>query len=124
MRKLLFLAAVNGGLAVLLGAFAAHGLSGRLAPDRLAVFDTGARYHLAHALAMGLAALAARESAASRAATAGWLFLAGILLFCGSLYGLALTGISTLGYLTPFGGLAFVAGWGFLAAAALKGQEA
>src|ERR1051326_8386292 len=120
MRKLLFLAAVNGGLAVLLGAFAAHGLSGRLAPDRLAVFDTGGRYHLPHALAMGLAALAAREGAASRAATAGWLFLAGILLFCGSLYGLALTGISTLGYLTPFGGLPFVAGWGFLAAAALK----
>ena len=119
MRKLLFLAAVNGGLAVLLGAFAAHGLTGRIPADMLAVFDTGARYHLAHALAMGLAALAAKGS--PRALTAGWLFLAGILLFSGSLYGLALTGIVAFGYVTPFGGLAFVAGWGFLAAAALQG---
>ena len=118
MRKLLFLAAVNGGLAVLLGAFAAHGLSARLAPDRLAVFDTGARYHLAHALAMGLAALAAKDS--GRAVLAGWLFLAGIVLFCGSLYGLALTGLVALGYVTPLGGVAFVMGWGFLAAAALQ----
>ena len=121
MTKLLFLAAVNGALAVLLGAFAAHGLSGRIGADQLAVFDTGARYHLAHALAMGLAALAAKGAGAGRARLAGWLFLAGIVLFCGSLYGLALTGIVALGYMTPFGGLAFVAGWGFLAAAALKG---
>lgn len=123
MRKLLFLAAVNGGLAVLLGAFAAHGLSGKLAPDRLAVFDTGARYHLAHALAMGLAALAAKEGGGGRAVLAGWLFLAGILLFCGSLYGLALTGLVALGYVTPFGGVAFVIGWGFLAGAALQGPR-
>lgn len=123
MRKLLFLAAVNGGLAVLMGAFAAHGLSGRLAPASLAVFDTAARYHLAHALAMGLAAVAAKDAMAGPAAIAGWLFLAGILLFCGSLYGLALTAIVALGYVTPFGGLAFVAGWAFLAAAALKGRK-
>lgn len=120
MRVWLLLAAINGALAVLCGAFAAHGLKARLSADMLGVFDTGARYHLTHALAMGVAALAARGQAAKRAATAAALFLAGIVLFCGSLYLLALTGITAFGLATPLGGLAFVAGWLALAAASVK----
>jgi uncharacterized membrane protein YgdD (TMEM256/DUF423 family) len=120
MRIWLFIAAVNGGLAVLCGAFAAHGLSGRLSPDALGIFETGARYHMYHALAMGLAALLPGEPGVRRARTAAALFLAGIVLFSGSLYLLALTGARVLGFVTPLGGLAFVAGWLFLALAALR----
>ena len=120
MRIWLFIAAVNGGLAVLCGAFAAHGLSGRLTPNALGIFETGARYHMYHALAIGLAALLPEGPGSRRAGTAAALFLAGIVLFCGSLYLLALTGARVLGFVTPFGGLAFVAGWLFLALAALR----
>ena len=120
MKIWLMIAAINGALAVLCGAFAAHGLKARLSADMIGVFDTGARYHLMHALAMGLAALAARGPAAKPARLAAMFFLAGIVLFSGSLYLLALTGRATLGVVTPFGGLAFVAGWAALAAAALK----
>lgn len=120
MRTWLMIAAINGALAVLCGAFAAHGLKARLPPDMVEVFDTGARYHLAHALAMGLAALAASGPAAKRAQRAAALFLAGIVLFSGSLYLLALTGASAFGFVTPLGGLAFIAGWIMLGAAALK----
>ena len=108
------IAAINGGLAVMAGAFAAHGLKAHLSPKALSVFETGARYHMYHALAMALAA----QMAARRAA---WAFLAGILLFSGSLYLLALTGMTVLGAVTPFGGLCFIAGWGLLAWAAFKG---
>jgi uncharacterized membrane protein YgdD (TMEM256/DUF423 family) len=120
MRIWLFIAAVNGGLAVLCGAFAAHGLSGRLTPDALGIFETGARYHMYHALAMGLAALLLRERPSWRASAAAQLFLTGIVLFCGSLYALALTGDRMMGFVTPIGGIAFVAGWLFLALAALR----
>lgn len=120
MRIWLFLAALCGGFGVLLGAFAAHGLAGRLDARLLGIFDTGARYQMVHALAMGLAALAMRGGARSRARMAAIAFLVGIVLFSGSLYLLALTGALKLALLTPVGGLAFVMGWGFLAAAAFK----
>src|SRR4051812_41641386 len=120
MRIWLFLAGVNGALAVLFGAFAAHGLKARLAPDMLAVFDTAARYHLIHALALGLAALVLDRTGARPAKIAAMLFLAGIVLFCGSLYLLALSGIAALGVVTPIGGIVFVAGWAALALAALR----
>jgi uncharacterized membrane protein YgdD (TMEM256/DUF423 family) len=125
MKNWLFLAAVNGAIAVLCGAFAAHGLKARLPADMVGVFDTGARYHLVHALALGLAALTLggqdpHGPAAARARLAAMFFLGGIVLFSGSLYLLALTGLTAFGLLTPVGGLAFVAGWGTLAAAALK----
>lgn len=120
MRRWLFLAAMMGGLAVLLGAFAAHGLAGRLSARMLAAFETGARYQMVHALAMGLAAFAMRGRAAPRANIAAALFLAGIALFSGSLYLLALTGMTALGMITPLGGLSFIAGWILLALAALK----
>jgi uncharacterized membrane protein YgdD (TMEM256/DUF423 family) len=120
MRVWLFVAAIMGALAVLCGAFAAHGLSARLDEHARAVFETGARYHMYHALALGLAAFAMRGPAEGRARAAAILFLIGILLFSGSLYLLALTGMTALGFVTPFGGLTFVAGWIFLALAALK----
>jgi uncharacterized membrane protein YgdD (TMEM256/DUF423 family) len=107
----------------MLAAFGEHALSGRLSPMAVAAFATGARYQLMHALAMGLAALAARGPAKPLAETAALLFVAGILLFSGSLYGLALTGIPTLGFVTPFGGLALIAGWITLALAALKLED-
>lgn len=123
MRRWLFIAALTGALGVMLAAFGEHALSGRLSPGAIATFATGARYQLMHALAMGLAALAARGAAKPRAQTAAMLFLAGILLFSGSLYGLALTGIRMLGFITPFGGLALIAGWISLALAARKLED-
>ncbi|HEX2592832.1 MAG TPA: DUF423 domain-containing protein [Rhizomicrobium sp.] len=120
MNIWLVVAAINGALAVAAGAFGAHALQARLDPHALQVFETGARYHMYHALAMGLAAMIIRGASASAAQTSAMLFLAGIVLFSGSLYLLALTGVTKLGIVTPFGGLAFLAGWGFLAYAATK----
>jgi uncharacterized membrane protein YgdD (TMEM256/DUF423 family) len=109
-----------GATGVVLAAFGEHGLAARLDPRALATFETGTRYQLTHALAMGLAALAARGAARAMAERAALLFLTGILLFSGSLYGLALSGIRGIGFVTPFGGLALIAGWAALALAALK----
>ena len=120
MNSWLFVAAINGGLAVASGAFAAHGLQGRLDAHALAIFETGARYHMYHALALGLAAYAIRDAAAGAAAVASIFYLAGIVLFSGSLYLLALTGMKGFAFVTPFGGLCFLIGWGALAVAALR----
>jgi uncharacterized membrane protein YgdD (TMEM256/DUF423 family) len=120
MKPWLFTSAILGALAVICGAFAAHGLQTRLNARDLEIFETGARYQMYHALAMGLAALAMRGDATGRARLAAMLFLAGILFFSGSLYLLALTGIAGLGVITPVGGLAFIAGWICLALAALR----
>ncbi len=108
-------------LAVALGAFGAHGLKSRLPADMLAVYQTGVQYHFYHALGLvliGLAVLHLPDSAALR--TAGWLMAAGILLFSGSLYALALSGERWLGAVTPIGGLAFLLGWAALVWAALR----
>jgi uncharacterized membrane protein YgdD (TMEM256/DUF423 family) len=123
MKKWLFVAAVTGALAVLLAAFGEHLLAGRLTPRGLITFANGTRYQMYHALAMGLAALAVRGKAARLAEIAALLFFLGTLLFSGSLYGLALTGIRVLGFVTPFGGLTLIAGWILLALAALKLEE-
>ena len=120
MNPWLLIAAINGFLAVAAGAFGAHGLQGKLDPHALSVFETGARYQMYHALAMGVAALAARGTAQAAANGAAIFFLAGIVLFSGSLYALALTGMRGLGVITPFGGLAFLVGWANLAWAATK----
>lgn len=120
MNVWLLIAAINGFLAVAAGAFGAHGLQGKLDPHHLEVFETGARYQIYHALAMGLAALAMRGTGAGAAQAAAAFFLVGIVLFSGSLYILALTGIRGFGIVTPFGGLAFLVGWGALAWAATK----
>ena len=116
MAKLfLLMAAANGFLAVSLGAFAAHGLRARLGPDLLATFQTGVQYHMYHALALlGVGVLALHYPNAASLRTSGYLFLAGILLFSGSLYVLAISGVRWLGAITPLGGLAFLAGWALL----------
>ena len=120
MNAWLVIAAVNGALAVAIGAFAAHGLSGRLAPHALGIFETGARYHMYHALAIGLSALAMQDTAIRMAKISAWLFLCGIVLFSGSLYLLALTSFGPLAFVTPVGGIAFLAGWICLAIAATR----
>lgn len=122
MDRLFFgIGSALGALAVVIGAFGAHGLKDRLDASMLAVFETGARYHLVHALAVIAAAWAAqRWPASALPAWAGWLFVAGIVLFSGSLYALALTGVKALGMVAPLGGLAFIAAWTLLAVAAFR----
>jgi len=110
--------AVAAGLGVALGAFGAHGLKARVGADLLAVFETGVRYQIYHALALLAVGWAATRAPESGAATlAGWAFLFGIVVFSGSLYLMTLTGARWLGAITPFGGLSFLVGWIALAAA-------
>lgn len=99
------------------GAFGAHALRDRLPADLLAVFETAARYQMYHALALLAVGAAASRGTGTQLITAGWLFVAGIVLFSGSLYLLALTGERWLGAVTPLGGAAFLAGWTLLALA-------
>ena len=120
MRIWLVIAAINGALAVAFGAFAAHGLAGRLDAQALGIFKTGARYHMYHTLAIGLSALAMRGAAMRAARWSAILFLFGIVAFSGSLYLLALTNIRALVFVTPFGGISFLAGWVLLAIAATR----
>jgi uncharacterized membrane protein YgdD (TMEM256/DUF423 family) len=115
-RTLLLLAGANGFIAVALGAFGAHGLKKMLAglPDgtlRLEWWETAARYQMSHALALGLLAFLATKVQWSGIALGGWLMLAGIVLFSGSLYTMTLTGVRALGAVTPLGGLGLLAGW-------------
>lgn len=122
-RTFLTLAGVFGFLAVALGAFGAHGLERALAdlPDsakRMAWWETAAHYHLVHAVALGLAAWAASRSPSTAATVSGFAFVAGILIFSGSLYVMTVTGIRWLGAITPIGGLAFMVGWAALAISA------
>lgn len=120
MNLWFMIAAINGALAVASGAFAAHGLQGKLDAHAMQVFETGARYHMYHALAIGLAALAMRGTASQSASYAAVFFLAGIILFSGSLYVLALTGMRAIAIVTPFGGVAFLIGWIVLAYAGTR----
>ena len=120
-RTFAALGALSGFVGVAAGAFGAHALKARLAPDLLAVFHTGAQYQLYHALALLAAAWAASRWPGSAATAAGWLFVAGTVLFSGSLYALALSGVRALGAVTPLGGVAFLAGWACLGWAALRG---
>jgi len=122
VRLWLVIAALNGALAVAFGAFAAHGLSQRLDSHALGIFETGARYHMYHALAMGLAALAMQTKAARTATWSAAFFLAGIVLFSGSLYALAVTGERMFAFVTPIGGVSFLAGWVLLALAAWRSK--
>lgn len=115
----LIIGSILGGTGVALGAFGSHGLKRRISTDRLETFETGVRYQMYHALALLFAALLGEWLPRTGfAAAAGWLFLAGVLLFSGSLYLLTLTGERRWGVVTPLGGLAFIAGWACLALAA------
>ncbi len=122
MAKLfLFLGSINAFIAVALGALGAHGLKDKLSERAFEVFQTGARYHIIHALGLILIGLISQWiSRELLVQWAGWFFLLGITLFSGSLYFLALLDLGWLGILTPLGGLAFLAGWLVLAIAALK----
>jgi uncharacterized membrane protein YgdD (TMEM256/DUF423 family) len=112
MDRLFFsLGALSGLISVAAGAFGAHALRARLSPESLAVFETGARYQMYHALALLAVAWVASRRPGALPQLAGWLFVTGTVLFSGSLYGLALTGARWLGALTPLGGIAFLAGW-------------
>jgi uncharacterized membrane protein YgdD (TMEM256/DUF423 family) len=125
MDRLLFAAgALSAAIAVGTGAFAAHGLKARLAPEALVVFETGARYQMYAALGLLAAAWAAARWSGAAVAWGGALLLAGTVLFSGSLYALALTGVRWLGAITPFGGVAFLAGWVLLALAAWRASPA
>lgn len=120
-RTFVVLGAVSALLAVAAGAFGAHGLRGRLDASALATFETAARYHMYHALALLAAGWVAARWPSPQAAWAGWLFLGGTVVFAGSLYALSLTGARWLGAVTPVGGVLFLAGWACLAWAAWKG---
>ncbi|MCS6885220.1 MAG: DUF423 domain-containing protein [Acidobacteriota bacterium] len=122
MRIFLATGAISALLAVAAGAFGAHGLKNRLSSEMLAVFETAVRYQMYHSLALlACATLCERRPDNGYLAMAGWLFLFGITVFSGSLYGLSLTGVRWLGAITPIGGVAFLLGWALLALSAIKG---
>ncbi|RJG18297.1 DUF423 domain-containing protein [Alcanivorax profundi] len=115
MKTLLVLGALNGALAVILGAFGAHGLKARVDESMLATWATASEYHFYHALALLLAGLLAKAYGVSNLVTAGWVMFTGMLVFSGSLYILVLTGQKWLGAITPLGGTALIIGWLMLA---------
>ncbi|GIP38392.1 UPF0382 membrane protein YwdK [Paenibacillus sp. J31TS4] len=120
-KTFLILGSLNGFLAVALGAFAAHGLKGTIPDKLLASFETGTDYQMYHALAIVLVALLSlRIGEARELVWSGWLLFLGIVLFSGSLYVMALTQVTWLGIITPFGGVSFLAGWVMLALSARK----
>ena len=119
-QPFLFWGALNAAIAVGMGAFGAHGLKESLEPGLLAAYQTGAQYHLFHALGLLLIGVIARENRRAALSVSGWLLLGGIVLFSGSLYVLAITGERWLGMITPLGGTAFIAGWVLLAATMLR----
>lgn len=116
-RLFLTLGALSGAISVAAGAFGAHALKARVEPRLLEVFETGARYQMYHALALIAVAWVAGRWPGTLSSASGWLFVAGTLLFSGSLYAMTFTGIRALGAITPVGGVCFIAGWVCLALA-------
>jgi len=119
-RLFLSLGAILAGLAVAAGAFGAHGLEGRVTPERIETFRTGVTYQMYHALALLFVGWWATQDASALTAWAGGCFVAGIVIFSGSLYLLVLTDTSWLGAITPIGGVAFLAGWALVVVALLR----
>ena len=114
-KRFLLLGTILAGSAVAAGAFGAHSLKGVLDPAMLTVFETAVRYQMNHALGLCIVSLTMERYPDQRLAVVGWLFLAGIILFSGSLYTLSLSGIRWFGVLTPLGGSAWIGGWGLFA---------
>lgn len=114
-KTFLIVGALSGFISVAAGAFGAHGLKARLTPDLLAIFETGARYQMYHALGLVLVGVLIQIRPQANFAAVGWAWVFGTVLFSGSLYALALTGIRPLGAITPIGGLGFLVGWLLLA---------
>lgn len=119
-QKILIVGAIFMGLAVLFGAFGAHALKQSLSPEMMAVYKTGVEYQFYHALGLLLVGLIGFQVKSKFLDWAGLLFVAGIILFSGSLYVLTLTGVKAIGAITPIGGISLVAGWVCLAVALLK----
>lgn len=123
MDRFFFIAgSISAFLGVALGAFAAHGLKTKLPPEMFNIFEVGVRYHMYHALALLAVAWASSRWPGGSITAAGWLFLAGTIIFSGSLYLLSLSGMRWLGAITPIGGLAFLLGWLLLAWGAWHGS--
>jgi uncharacterized membrane protein YgdD (TMEM256/DUF423 family) len=122
-RRFLFLGALSGFVSVALGAFGAHALRDSLPADLLAVFETGVRWQAVHAFAILAAGLFCARGTGRLAPAAGWLFVLGTVIFCGSLYVLALSGVRAWGAVTPVGGVAWLAGWACLAAAGRRRRD-
>jgi len=122
-RSFVLFGALNGFIGVALGAFGAHGLEGTLDPELLRVWNKGVDYQQIHALGLVLVGTLLRFESCRRLRLAGWCMLIGILLFSGSLYALALSGLRPLGAVTPFGGVSFLIGWGLLALGAISPAE-
>jgi len=120
-RTFFIIGSILAFLGVAAGAFGAHGLRGRVSPELIDVFETAARYHIYHALGLLAVAWAVSRWPGTATTAAGWLFLAGVVLFSGSLYLMTFTGMRWLGAITPLGGVAFLAGWAALAWAAWRG---
>lgn len=121
MKTFIVIGAIAMALGVILGAFGAHGLKSRLNPDMLAIYHTGVEYHLYHALGLILVGiLMVQFPQVSGLKTGAWLLTAGIVIFSGSLYVLAISGIRWLGAITPIGGVAFIAGWAWIAWSLLR----
>jgi len=118
-KTFLLIGAVAGFLGVALGAFGTHGLRGRLSPEMLGAFESAVRYQMYHALAILMVGVILARVDGWMIRAAGWAFTVGVVLFSGSLYVLALTGVTVPGAITPIGGLAFLLGWGLLAVAAV-----
>jgi len=115
VKIFLILGSASAFLAVALGAFAAHVLKDKLSPEMLGIFEVGVRYHLYHSLALFVVAWIGSQFPGVNSPVAGWFFVAGIMLFSGSLYALSLSGTRWLGMITPIGGLCFLGGWIWIA---------
>ncbi len=123
-KTFLVIAAISGLMAVVIGAFGAHGLKNRVAEDLMAVYQTGVQYHFYHTFALLFTGVLLQQyPQAVLLNWSGWLFVVGVLVFSGSLYVLALTGVKWLGAITPIGGVAFIAGWLILALAVYRHAE-
>jgi uncharacterized membrane protein YgdD (TMEM256/DUF423 family) len=122
MTKLLIsLGSLNAAFAVIMGAFGAHALSAKIAPEALATFQTGVHYHFYHSLGLIVIGIVSRTAKPSTAlSVSGWTMLTGIFLFSGSLYLISITGIRSIGIVTPFGGILFILSWVLLAIASFK----
>ena len=118
-RQLIGFGAVFAFLGVAAGAFGAHALRDQLSPASMAIYQTGVQYQMAHALAL----VALGSQGVVKAEKAGWLFVAGIVIFSGSLYALAISRLGWFGAITPIGGVCFLFGWGFVAWGALRGDR-
>jgi uncharacterized membrane protein YgdD (TMEM256/DUF423 family) len=119
-KLFLSLGSISGALAVMIGAFGAHGLKSKLPEEMLTIYKTGVEYHFYHTLALLAIGLVALHYKSALLTASGWSMVVGILLFSGSLYALSISGIKVLGAITPIGGVCFIIGWALLVTAVLK----